>query len=128
MLPGDSDREVYHIFCNIVRGVISPLLANIFLNELDAEVEKMLPEYNTGKRRITNPTYAKLQHNIAKAKNAGNQAEIKRLLEIRKSTPAGDPNDPNYRRLFYVRYADDFVRHEARYVHGARAPIANRRA
>ena len=27
-----------------------------------------------------------------------------------------------------VRFADDFVRHEARYVHGARAPTANRRA
>lgn len=28
----------------------------------------------------------------------------------------------------YIRYCDDFVRHEARYVHGARAPAANRRA
>jgi retron-type reverse transcriptase len=28
----------------------------------------------------------------------------------------------------FVRYADDCVRHEARYVHGARAPTANRRA
>jgi RNA-directed DNA polymerase len=27
-----------------------------------------------------------------------------------------------------VRFADDFVRHEARYVHGARAPTADRRA
>jgi RNA-directed DNA polymerase len=27
-----------------------------------------------------------------------------------------------------IRYADDLVRHEARYVHGARAPTANRRA
>ena len=27
-----------------------------------------------------------------------------------------------------VRFADDFVRHEARYVHGARAPTAGRRA
>jgi RNA-directed DNA polymerase len=27
-----------------------------------------------------------------------------------------------------IRYADDFVRHEARYVHGARAPAAGRRA
>jgi RNA-directed DNA polymerase len=32
------------------------------------------------------------------------------------------------RQIHLVRFADDFVRHEARYVHGARAPIANRRA
>jgi len=31
-------------------------------------------------------------------------------------------------RSFLLRFADDFVRHEARYMHGARAPTANRRA
>jgi RNA-directed DNA polymerase len=31
-------------------------------------------------------------------------------------------------RIAVIRYADDLVRHDARYVHGARAPTASRRA
>jgi RNA-directed DNA polymerase len=31
-------------------------------------------------------------------------------------------------KLHLIRFADDFVRHEARYVHGARAPTTGRRA
>ena len=64
--------------------------------------------------------------------------EEKRL----KGTPQGSPLSPLLsnivldeldqelakRGLRFVRYADDFVRHEARYVHGARAPTADRRA
>ncbi len=32
-----------------------------------------------------------------------------RLRKERRKVPNGDPNDPTYRRLRYVRYADDFV-------------------
>ena len=35
---------------------------------------------------------------------------------------------PRKHRAIVIRYADDLVRHEARYVHGARAPTAGRRA
>jgi RNA-directed DNA polymerase len=35
---------------------------------------------------------------------------------------------PRYQQPAIIRFADDLVRHEARYVHGARAPTANRRA
>jgi hypothetical protein len=34
---------------------------------------------------------------------------------------------PRKHRAIVVRYADDLVRHEARYVHGARAPTIGRR-
>ena len=34
---------------------------------------------------------------------------VKELTKERRSVPSGDPNDPNYRRLRYNRYADDFI-------------------
>jgi RNA-directed DNA polymerase len=37
---GDTNREFYHGVCNIVGGVLSPLLSNIVLDELDLELEK----------------------------------------------------------------------------------------
>jgi len=46
--------------------------------------------------------------------------------KLRKRYPKGSCANPP--KVNLVRFADDFVRHEARYVHGARAPTANRRA
>jgi hypothetical protein len=54
--------ELYHLFCNIVGGVLSPVLANIYLDKLDTFVEtELLPAYTRGHRRRTNPAYASLQ-------------------------------------------------------------------
>jgi RNA-directed DNA polymerase len=44
---------------------------------------------------------------------------------LKEHFPKRYPDNP---KVHIIRYADDFVRHEARYVHGARAPTADRRA
>jgi RNA-directed DNA polymerase len=51
-----------------------------------------------------------------KFRNEGNEAEAQRYIAIRRDirkeilqTPASDPMDTEYRRLRYVRYADDFL-------------------
>jgi group II intron reverse transcriptase/maturase len=91
-------------------GVISPLLANIFLNELDRYVEEeLIPQYTRGERRRRNPAYERLTQAMARAKKEGNTERYKALEKQRRRLPSGDPNDPNYRRLRYVRYADDVL-------------------
>ena len=35
--------------------------------------------------------------------------EARKLSQQAQSIPSRDPNDPNFRRLWYVRYADDFL-------------------
>jgi group II intron reverse transcriptase/maturase len=91
-------------------GVLSPLLANIYLNELDVFIEDVLiPQYTRGKKRRDNPEYKRLSYQIAQARKRGDQ-EVARELELaRRELPSGDPRDPNYRRLTYCRYADDFI-------------------
>ncbi len=37
------------------------------------------------------------------------EQKLRELSEKQKRLPASDPLDPNYRRLFYVRYADDYL-------------------
>jgi hypothetical protein len=91
-------------------GVISPLLANIYLNELDRYVEKeLVPQYTRGEQRQRNPTYQKLTSAMRKAKKQRKVKRYKALAKQRRRLPSSDPNDANFRRLKYVRYADDFL-------------------
>jgi len=90
-------------------SVLSPLLANIVLHELDKYlVEELMPQYHRGNRRRTNPVYNQFTH-IRHTKSGTTLAERAKALKMMMSTPRMDPNDPNYRRSMYRRYADDFV-------------------
>jgi RNA-directed DNA polymerase len=104
-------------------GIISPLLANIYLHELDEFMETLTSEFNKGKRRQDNPEYKhyswviyRLRKEHDRIKSEGNELrlkvirkEIRRYDQIRKKLPAFNPSDANYRRLTYCRYADDFL-------------------
>ena len=46
---------------------------------------------------------------MATAKRRGETEQYNRLKRERQSIPSVDPQDPNYRRLRYCRYADDFI-------------------
>jgi group II intron reverse transcriptase/maturase len=91
-------------------GVISPLLSNIYLNKLDQYIEKVLvPEYTQGNKRRENPAYARVSGTLKRMKQKGKKEGVKSLLQQRRQLPSNDPNDPGYRRLRYIRYADDFA-------------------
>ena len=91
-------------------GILSPLLANIYLNELDAFIEdELIPQYTRGKRRANNPAYKRYEYAIQQARKNGNAKRVKELERQRRRIPSQDVNDPNYRRLQYIRYADDFI-------------------
>ena len=91
-------------------GIISPLLSNIYLNELDRYVEDtLIPQYTRGETRRANPAYTRIRYLLTQAKEDGNRAAVKRLVAERRKLLCSDPCDPDYRRLRYVRYADDFL-------------------
>ena len=91
-------------------GVISPLLSNLLLDKLDRFVETVLiPQYTTGARRKANPEYQRLVEQAHREKRRGNAEQVKSLKKQYQRLPSKDPADPDYRRLNYVRYADDFL-------------------
>ena len=91
-------------------GIASPVLSNIYLHRLDEFVETILiPEYTRGKARATNPAYRRFAPAIAQARQNGDHKVVRRLRQQRRHIPYGDPQDPGYRRLRYVRYCDDFL-------------------
>lgn len=72
-----------------------------------------MAEFNTGTRRKRNGENIRLHGRAAKAKKrarrTGDWTRYKALKQRALRAPASDPLDPDFRRLTYVRYADDFL-------------------
>ena len=107
-------------------GTVSPVLSNIYLHELDLWITESFvkPSRKSGKISIPNPEYKKLHDRISNLSQvfkssyryntklteeelADRKLEIRKLEKERaliKSTIPGD----GY-RIYYVRYADDFL-------------------
>ena len=97
-------------------GIISPILANIYLNELDRHIMKIKKEFDVATKARYTPEYTKLvglrQRLHNKIKNS-NGIEREKLIEEYKSAtaqmlklPAKQCDD---KKIKYVRYADDFL-------------------
>jgi len=91
-------------------GIVSPVLSNVYLDRLDSYVEEtLLPRYNRGTRRKLNPEHRNMLPRVHYWRRKGNKQKVKELRQRMHQIPSVDPNDPDYRRLRYVRYADDFL-------------------
>jgi group II intron reverse transcriptase/maturase len=91
-------------------GVISPLLANLYLDRLDKFVEeRLLPHYTRGEQRRRNPAWNQATCKKYRYTKLGRHEEARRWDKARRRIPSCDPSDPHFRRLHYVRYADDFL-------------------
>lgn len=76
-------------------GVLSSVLANIYMTPFDRWVEKdLIPKYTKGKRRKANPVYTKM---------------IRSEKVTDHSITSVYAQDRNFIRLHYVRYVDDFI-------------------
>ena len=122
---GYMEDWVYHnTYSGTPQGsIISPLLANIYLNELDMFVAQYAETFRQGEKRRINPAYKKpldqrrgkqewLKRNeskITQEQKAAVMEQIKAIDQYLRETPYGDPMDDTYKRLVYVRYADDFL-------------------
>lgn len=86
-------------------GILSPILANIVLNDFDHYMEERISKFEKGVNRKRNPIYQKLQREMLKL-------PVKDRTPLRlklRTTPHGLPYDPNFKRMRFIRYADDFV-------------------
>lgn len=87
-------------------GVLSPILCNLVLHTFDEYMQRQIDKFWKGKRRAHNREYQKLENRRRKSNNLGERKEL--LKEMRRIGNV-DILDPGFRRMKYIRYADDFV-------------------
>jgi retron-type reverse transcriptase len=114
-----NDRSEYNVIGTPQGSLISPIMNNILLHELDVFVsEIILPNNNKGESRNKTPSYSKRYTLDEKDKEylKHNPAVKKAILRSKhnifakgKKFSAMDGFDSNFRRCHYVRYVDDFI-------------------
>ena len=92
-------------------SLVSPILANVYLHELDEFVEGLRVELEKGTEKHRDPTYRRLSKMKARmaAKGKTRTKEFKALVKVRRTLPSRLVDDPNYIRIRYLRYADDWL-------------------
>jgi len=90
-------------------GIVSPILANIYLHELDVFMEALCQHSSTPGVRRKNAEYQALNLARFHARRNGDYAHAEALLHHMRTLHASDPLDPDYIKVKYCRYADDFI-------------------
>ncbi len=102
---------------------VSPILANIYLNELDKFMQKYAEGFHKGREKKMNPKYKSITNRLSEYRCEGKAVwqelgreerkerskVLKEKLKIQKSMTPTVPIDTNYKRIQYTRYADDFL-------------------
>jgi group II intron reverse transcriptase/maturase len=101
-------------------GIVSPILANIYLHELDKFVENLSTAFQKPKQRMATAEYSRISSAMVRAKRKLEKAietgdfvernilrnEIATLRKKLLKTPCKSQTD---KKISYVRYADDFL-------------------
>ena len=90
-------------------SIISPILANIFINQLDYYVALLKQEFDQGKRSLVPKIKRQYKYAIAKNKKKGDMKEVKNILRVIRKLPGVDFHTLLYKRLVYVKYTNNWV-------------------
>ena len=97
---------------------MSPILANIYLHELDVFMEELKNNFDKGDTRNRKVhkdhekvrwAYRKAKSNLEANRTEENLKAFKEAQKIMLSTPHLNEMDESYKRVQYNRYADDFL-------------------
>lgn len=104
-------------------SVISPTLANIYMNELDKFMAEFKEKFDAGEKRANNAEYSRRKarwycykqtteknwEHYTREERRVRTDEIQRRFNAWSSMPSMEPMDQRYKRILYCRYADDFL-------------------
>ena len=117
-----EDWNYHNTYSGTPQGsIISPILANIYMNELDSYMAEYAEKFNCGNRRKINPAFKKkldvcrgkeqrLKRNLSKMSEEEKEGLITEIRELRrslKSMPYSDQMDDSYKRICYLQLQKD---------------------
>uniref|UniRef100_UPI003001AD1D hypothetical protein n=1 Tax=Cocconeiopsis kantsiensis TaxID=3082010 RepID=UPI003001AD1D len=89
------------------RNITSPILNNIYLHQLDLFMFNLAKSFNKGKNRRKSTIFRRIQYQMKKSTE--DTSKLEKLRKELWKVNSKDLFDPNFKRLYYVRYVDDFV-------------------
>ena len=90
-------------------SIISPILSNIFMSLLDNHVNGLKTSFDKGKKTKGSSEYNNLHYLMKKAKETEDMETLMKLAKLKRSISFSNYEDPSFKKLSYVRYADDWV-------------------
>lgn len=104
-----DEKGIYHkTKVGVPQGsVVSPLLSNIVLNLVDTWIYNYIEEFTKGKTRKITKEYKRISRLLEKTQLFSERIKLQKIR--RATTMPFLINDPSFKRIKYVRYADDIL-------------------
>src|SRR5260370_17896003 len=92
-------------------GILSPILGNAYIKEREKFVEGLREKPEKGKRKLPTPAYQRLSSQKSRMVKRGETKtkEFQRISQLMRTLPTLQVDDPDFIRIKYLRYADDWI-------------------